>query len=399
MLGYAAAMTVATRLDPLPDLPHGSERRFGLDLLRAVAILLVMLSHYANNLSAWFRLPPPYRLFFAGDLGVELFFALSGFLIGRILLQIAERGPTPHDLGVFLVRRWMRTLPLYFLWLGVLFLCFPPSAHVADHAWRFATLTQNLLQPMPSDYFFAVSWSLTVEEWFYLLFSIAFLGTTCLLRRVGVALLLCLAVFMLGPLALRVALLGFDPISLDRSKEVFFRIDEIAYGVATAWLFAQRSIIFRYPLLPLLAGLALIASVWSGHPPLPGWLWPSLTYNLTVIGCALCLPAALRLRSAAAWFAAPVRRLSAQSYALYLMHVTVMFDLVQNQLWGPGHLAPLPSAAIAIAGPFLLSALSFRWFEAPILRLRPTERRKVTSGGAAPGPSAAPSILEGSGIR
>ena len=394
-MGYAAWMTVATRLDPLPDLPHAASRQFGLDLLRAIAILLVMVSHYANNVSAWFHLSPPPRLFFAGDLGVELFFALSGFLIGRILLQIADRGPTPRDLGIFLVRRWMRTLPLYFLWLGVLFACFPPATQVAAHAWRFATLTQNLLQPMPPDYFFAVSWSLAVEEWFYLLFATAFLGATWALRRPAPALWLCLAVFMLGPLALRMALLGFDPVSLDRGKEVFFRIDEIAYGVAAAWLFARRSVVFRHPWPPLLAGLALVGSVWAGHPPLPGWLWPSLSYNLTVIGCALCLPAALRLRGAAEWFAAPVRRLSAQSYALYLMHVTVMFDLVQNQLWGPGRLAPLPSAAIAVVGPFLLSAASFRWFEAPILRRRPSERRQAVSHASGEPPAAA--LLERQG--
>ena len=366
-------MTLAARLDPLPDLPHAGARSLGLDLMRAVAILLVLLSHYGNNLTAWFHRVPPSRLFFAGDLGVELFFALSGFLIGRILLGMAARGPTLRGFGIFLVRRWMRTLPLYFLWLGVLFIWFPPAHDMAQHAWRFFTMTQNLLQPMPRDYFFAVSWSLAVEEWFYLLFGAAFLFATRLLRRPTPALLLCLGVFMAGPLALRLAVLDFSAASIGPSQEVFFRIDEIAYGVLMAWLFTRRAVVFRRPLPALALGLGLIGAVWSQHLPLPAALLPALTYNATIIGCTLCLPAALRVGSAAAWFAAPVRRLSAQSYALYLMHVTVMFDLVQTHFWGPGRMAALPAAAIALVLPFVLSAASFRWFEAPILRRRPRE--------------------------
>jgi len=159
------------------------ERAIGLDIVRSIAILLVMVSHYTNNVSFWFGIKPSNRVFFSGDLGVELFFALSGFLIGRILLDIADRDPSWRNLRVFLVRRWMRTLPLYWLWLIVIALAYPPAAHLGAYLLRFGTLTQNLDRPMTNDFWYAVSWSLTIEEWFYILFGVGVILATRLIRR------------------------------------------------------------------------------------------------------------------------------------------------------------------------------------------------------------------------
>lgn len=388
-------MTLATRLDPLPDLPHAEARSLGLDLLRAAAILLVMASHYANNVGYWFHYRAPQRVFFAGDLGVELFFALSGFLIGLILIRIAERQPTARSFGVFMIRRWMRTLPLYFLWLGMLFWFWPPRQGVAGAAWRFATLTQNLLQPMPEDYFFAVSWSLTIEEWFYLLFGSTLILTTRLFRSANIALLLCLGVFMLGPLALRITELDYSAQGIGRMKEVFFRIDEIAYGVLMAWLYLRRSWLFRHPWPPLAVGLVLVAAAWAGHLPLPVSLLPALTYNAVIVGCALCIPAALRFQRAGEWFAAPVRLVSALSYGLYIVHLTILVDVTQAMLWGTGRLSAPAAAVFTATVTLVLAYLSFRYFEAPILRRRPGQTFgpspiRGTSGGAA--------ILRGSSL-
>ena len=135
-------------------------------------------------------------------MGAELFFVLSGFPIGWILLDILNRRPGWRDFGVFLTRRAMRTLPLYFLRLAVLLGLFPPADGVAATGPRYATLTQNLIAPMPADNFFAVTWPLAVKEWFYLLFGFAamFLG-----RRFGRTrgLAIGLALFLLAPFALR----------------------------------------------------------------------------------------------------------------------------------------------------------------------------------------------------
>jgi len=90
-------------------------RVFGLDFLRALAILLVLVAH-----ASFMFLPLTHRLeawWMLGHLGVELFFVLSGFLIGAILVKQAQAARL--RIGRFWLRRWLRTLPNYYLLLGI----------------------------------------------------------------------------------------------------------------------------------------------------------------------------------------------------------------------------------------------------------------------------------------
>lgn len=374
-------MSAAAEPGSAGSLLPGHTRHFGLDLVRAIAILLVMLSHYSNNLLYWFNINGDRRAFFAGTLGVELFFVLSGFLIGQILLDIAWREPGWRSLAVFLVRRWMRTLPLYFLWLAVLLVVWPPAQGGAATVLRFATFTQNLLQPMPGDDWFAVSWSLAIEEWFYLLFGCALILTAALWRS-RAAIWVPLVIFLIVPLILRLSVPAFADGSTHIQDMIVFRLDEIAYGVLMAELYRRNSWVFRHPFLPLCLGLLLIGRVWLGYRLfIPHRFAPALIYNYVVIGCALCLPAALRLRTVPRWLAIPVRGLSAQSYGLYIMHETILVDLAQG-FWGRHIVSDVQAAAIALILPFLLSYLSFRFFETPLLRRRPAQWPDSGRGGA-----------------
>ena len=139
-------------------------RIHGLDTLRALAIVLVVLHHYVlfvshANTFGW-----------VGDIGwvgVDLFFALSGYLIGNQIFA-AMRSPQGLSLGNFYGRRLLRTLPNYYCVLALYFLSpawrdnrqLPPL-------WEFLTFTQNIyLAPGTA---FSHAWSLCIEEQFYLL--------------------------------------------------------------------------------------------------------------------------------------------------------------------------------------------------------------------------------------
>lgn len=145
---------------PRPDHPHHLP---GLDLLRAIAIVWVMAYHLVSHGP---RLPSIADL---GWMGVDLFFVLSGFLIGGQVFA-ACAGPAGPDWRAYLLRRALRVLPAYFAVLA-LYLWLPAwreSPGMAP-AWQFLSFTSNLFADYPRHAAFSHAWSLCVEEHFYLL--------------------------------------------------------------------------------------------------------------------------------------------------------------------------------------------------------------------------------------
>jgi len=154
----------------LPEAP--SARQDGLDVLRMLAILPVLLFHAPSQL---FHAMPPglqYATRF-GWMGVDLFFVLSGYLIGRQVFSAGE-APLGTQLRHFWVKRWTRTLPLYFGVLGTYALIKPWvfGAPFVGGGWHYALFLQNY-GPLQD---FVQSWSLCVEEHFYLVLPLLAFG-------------------------------------------------------------------------------------------------------------------------------------------------------------------------------------------------------------------------------
>ena len=353
-----------------------SERNLGLDVVRATAILMVVACHYGNAILANLGVPDPaYYPAPGGWFGVELFFVLSGFLIGRILFSLAEATPTPRALLIFLTRRWMRTLPVYFAWICLLWLFLPYDQKSAYQVMQYLTLTQNLYWPMPLDNWFAVSWSLTVEEWFYLLFgTVVMLCAAFLPRRVAVWLPLVL--FIAVPTYLRCTLPTTDPLFGDMRRVALLRLDAIAYGAAMAAISMYRPAWLKFRTALLVIGLLLVVVAWSKVPLrlVPWHMAGSLMLSLSSMGLVLCLPAAVNLMRAPRWFEVVARTVSSQSYGLYIIHLTFL-DLA---FWFKGSRPWLSwgvAISIALTLSFVVSWLSFRYFETPILNRRPSQGR------------------------
>ena len=104
-----------------------------------------------------------------GTIGVDLFFVLSGFLIGKIILkQLEKRKTTFKDFGYFWFRRWFRTLPNYYLVLTInILLYFLFYGNIVPSVWRFFVFLQNFSEGQID--FFTESWSLSIEEFSYVL--------------------------------------------------------------------------------------------------------------------------------------------------------------------------------------------------------------------------------------
>lgn len=135
----------------------------GLDLLRAVAIVWVMAYHLVSHGP---RLPAIADL---GWMGVDLFFVLSGFLIGGQVFAACASSQGP-DWRAYTLRRVLRVLPAYLAVLG-LYLWLPAWRESPGLAptWQFLTFTSNLFPDYARNTAFSHAWSLCVEEHFYLL--------------------------------------------------------------------------------------------------------------------------------------------------------------------------------------------------------------------------------------
>jgi len=150
---------VTPAIDPRLAMRH---RQPGLDLLRAIAIVLVILYHAGLF---GFRLPYDVQRF--GWIGVDLFFVLSGYLIAGQLVSALAHGKPPN-VRRFYWRRALRILPAFLVIVGICF--FLPSWReypTMPPVWKFLTFTQNL--GLRGGTTFSHAWSLCIESQFYLL--------------------------------------------------------------------------------------------------------------------------------------------------------------------------------------------------------------------------------------
>ncbi|MCG7600468.1 acyltransferase [Halomonas sp. McH1-25] len=363
-----------------PYAEVAASRNFGLDLVRALAILLVLAGH--GSLLAFFddmQVATRHMLIYQGGFfGVELFFVLSGFLIGGILLRLFDNGgarPGHRDILQFWVRRWCRTLPNYYLFLLLNLTLFAAWFGPRGWQWGYFLFLQNLA--WPAGQLMPESWSLAVEEWFYLTAPLGF-GLACLLlasRRHAMlaAIVTCL---LLSNLARLGVVIWTDP-SWDEGirKIVLLRLDSIAWGCLMAWLAAYRAdwlSRWRYRLagagsvLTLGAILLLAMGVRQGFSP----LWHGLLlFTMTSAGFAFLLPAFAHCPRPKAWLAAPITGLSLISYSAYLVHFSLVIPLLRR-LVGSEHSLTGVDLVLYPLLTIVISTLVYCYFEKPMTAIR-----------------------------
>ena len=362
-----------------------TDRVFGLDLLRAAAIMMVICAHGFVVLYPHFG--DALGVFgHGGFYGVELFFVLSGFLIGQILIRQGLALGRAGNIALFYVRRWFRTLPLFFLFLVInvwVELQFRGHRVGLTEALSHGFFLRNLTGFHMS--FFGESWSLAIEEWFYLLFPAAlWLGLKISKRFDGVFLSAAFAFFAFSTIARIIA--APDPAatwSQDLRMVVIYRFDALMIGMFAAWLSVRSPTIWRhYRIFCALGGVALLlamyATLWKieNHHLAFGdddFFARTFRFNLVSLGFAFLLPWASTWKLTAENFSSTaVRRIALWSYGIYLAHLPV-FQIVTHTVFRGEKLSlgqALASFALQIGGAIAVSAYLYRFFEAPCTRLR-----------------------------
>jgi peptidoglycan/LPS O-acetylase OafA/YrhL len=328
-----------------------------LDGLRALSVLAVVWNHARpTGLTA----PITTR----GYLGVDVFFVISGFLITTLLCREEARSGTVH-LGRFWARRALRLWPLWYtilLALSVLFLVVLPDAAMAAPFWRDlpwnATYTSNFIVPGT---FLALSWSLAVEEQFYVVWPLALTR----LRSVAAP-----ALLFLGGLSVGVHLGLFDGLIVDTLGP--HGLQNYALGATV---------------LPLVLGCALaLLPAWTARLARPGLapLWLA-----ALIACALLSPlgsegpmrlgaqvAAAGLVAACvgsrdpAWLSVrPLRWIGERAYGVYLLHIFCLQLVTSLAPWRDGE-RDMAAFLLVTALSLVAAGLSYRFLERPFLRLK-----------------------------
>jgi peptidoglycan/LPS O-acetylase OafA/YrhL len=395
-----------------------------LDLLRGIAILLVLGFHPVAKLdeSGWWW-PLAYLWGYAGWTGVNLFFVLSGFLVGGLLLaDLRDTGRL--NPGRFMVRRMFKIWPSYYVYLVFMFaivvrigldsrVLLPNFFHV-----------QNYLQvplgspgdaspghgmswwaPVPRGTIGKIAphtWSLAVEEHFYLLLPLVF----CMVRSPRV-----LTLLLVSCLAGCAVSRGFGQVAFP-TEPTHHNLDSLAFGVCLAYLFHFRAGAFcrlaSRPALFLPSGAMLVAigSIYATErSPSAAAIVPILLY----LGYGMILVAMMVLpvdRGTSGRFfrsmpARVVAFVGIYSYSIYLWHIDVAYRLV-TLLARAGVLAlerPSLRWAVLMSTYVLLAAgvgvLAGRCIEFPALALRDRlfPRRDASQTGTTCG-EAAPRILK-----
>ncbi len=306
-------------------------RSSGLNTLRAFAVLAVILYHLTIFGELPSRLLPVTRF---GWMGVDLFFVLSGFLIGQQIFRPYLHGRRLSILG-FYRRRAYRILPSYFAVLG-LYALVPPWREAPSLAplWKFLTFTMNFGFSFGRRAF-SHAWSLCVEEHFYLLLPLA---AWLLMRRPSVRrTVVVLASLVVAGIALRAFLITRYP---DEVYTCIYypsdtRLDGLLAGVSLALLRVFRPVwwsrLMRHGHMLFLAGAACVSAVvllfWRddmGSSTGPAWWGTVFGFPLLALGLGLVTASSVSTNGLLARVRVPLAEpLAALAFTLYLTHKAV----------------------------------------------------------------------------
>lgn len=350
------------------------KRNLGLDIVRSLAILLVLVEHshiyflFGNQPGVW---------------GVEIFFVLSGYLIGQIVIRTFSDGISYPKIKEFWIRRWFRTLPMYYLVLLVLDLFLDKEG---GFHWQYYLFIQNFTDSFS---FFPVSWSLTIEEWFYLLLPLLLLlavpGKPSKKRMT----------MLLGAVVLSVTAMRFfyvwqvDPtFDLGVRKFIPLRLDALMIGVLLAQIKLNHAQLHKslakFPVfLFSLVGMAAIAIFFYQHS------LDRAALDESFLGRVLIFPAMSICFALAFPFLEmnpginglkdrnPLRvvitQISLMTYTLYLIH----YEIFSRLVFSPQYTAKwLLEVGLSFAITFAVSAVLYRLVEKPATDLRDRFSRK-----------------------
>jgi peptidoglycan/LPS O-acetylase OafA/YrhL len=338
-----------------------SQKRLpSLDGLRAISAAMVVLGHAGKVLQVGRHLPFGSGVIDVwGPVGVTVFFVISGFLITRLLVE-ERRASGTISLRGFYLRRTFRILPAFWTYVAVIALLASMGLVAAEPIGFLRALTFSTDYLNPRSWVLGHSWSLSVEEQFYLFwpFLLAAIGFTRS-RKTAIALIL------LAPLA-RLATYYFAPgLRPNITSMLHLRVDALMIGCWAALAFEESSGLLAFLARPAVAlasvgyCLVLTAVVRRMGPVESG-----LGYSAEAFAALSVM--LWSMRNASTFMgrilnSRPLVHFGAMSYSLYLWQQLWLSHETKTAAW---------MVPVCVLGAVLSAEISYRWVERPMLRLR-----------------------------
>lgn len=355
-----------------------AKRNFGLDIVRSIAILLVIVAHATLYLGDQTKYISDLVVLF-GLYGVELFFVLSGFLIGQIIVKDLLPNLNKKRIMYFYIKQWFRTLPAYYVVLIILIICEWINGVHPFH-WKHFLFIQNFDPKEIS--FFAASWSLTVEEWFYFILPLTFL--LFLPKKYRKTNILNILIFsMIFILCARICYVLFLNPTFDFGVRKFvpLRLDSLLFGVLLAHIKINYQKVYSYlqnfwiPCFSILT-LVVLDYIWIySDPPIDSdhnFFMRVFSWLIISIAMLLVIPffenndfINQKLKNNGIFFHL-FSKISLYSYSLYLIHYEFYKYVFEICKINQGVFSVLVTTGII----FILSAVLFYSIEKPMLDLR-----------------------------
>jgi peptidoglycan/LPS O-acetylase OafA/YrhL len=354
--------------NPSKVAAHENERLPSLDFLRGLAALSVFVPHffmYERQEVAEF----PELM---ATMAVEVFFVLSGFVLGPQIILCAQQR-TWSTLRIFWIRRWMRTIPSYIVaLLGVSILS---NEIGSNDFFRYCFYVQNLFAQHNTTDYFPVAWSLSVEEWYYVTFPPFLLLIGLLLRSDGFKTYVSAALAFIAIITVIRFLLGdMQDWGASVRRVVVFRIDSIAYGfllflVVRQFGFGGGNTSRIISIVALVAATALLGFL-NGLIEHGDLHWARHIHPFA--SAAFGMSALAFFLSFNSWFSGPYMAalstyLGRISYPAYLFHLVILYALFRSI---PNVYSLVPFA-LYVAAVFGFATFFFYTVERNILAARP----------------------------
>ncbi len=317
------------------------KRYFGFDIIRAFSVLLVMQMHFLQHFSQYlginyFMLPLPDP--------VDMFFVCSGFLIGYQHLKEVHKLETitTKYTARFLVMRWVRTLPSYYIMLTFLVLLFAVFSHKLDIPFKNYLFVQSLHENRSK--FFRETWTIAIEEWFYFTFPVLFYIITSFLKvnkKKSFLFILLIYIIVCNFLKVYYYYHIFPNHTFDQWTKfreiVILRIDTIAIGLLAAYIcyfyndFWEKNK-FRFLPLGIIIYIGSILFYWSWtnkyiDTEFATFYHFTFFYFVSPISIMLCLPYLKTIKFKNTFFNHSILFTSLISYSIFLLHGTFLLLL------------------------------------------------------------------------